>query len=135
MFQTPYSYPNPFQTYQQPIQQNIPQTQQIIKVNGRNGANAYQMPPNSSVLLLDESSPIIWLAQTDGAGYKTVTAYDIQLHQDLPPVDTHDLEKRISKIEEMLKNEPNTSSVKQWKPNYESIKSSSTNGTNNQVSK
>ena len=135
MFQTPYSYPNPFQNYQQPIQQNIPQTQQIIKVNGRNGANAYQMPPNSSVLLLDESSPIIWLAQTDGAGYKTVTAYDIQLHQDLPPVDTHDLEKRISKIEEMLKNESNTASVKQWKPNYESIKSGSTNGTNNQVSK
>lgn len=135
MFQTPYSYPNPFQNYQQPIQQNIPQTQQIIKVNGRNGANAYQMPPNSSVLLLDESSPIIWLAQTDGAGYKTVTAYDIQLHQDLPPVDTHDLEKRISKIEEMLKNEPNTTSVKQWKPSYESIKSGSTTGTNNQVSK
>ena len=40
---------------------------QIIRVNGENGARAYNMAPNSSVLLLDENMPIVWLAQTDGA--------------------------------------------------------------------
>lgn len=54
----------------------------IVKVNGRNGAEAFQMGPNSQVLLLDETAPVLWLASTDGAGYKTVSAFDISLHQD-----------------------------------------------------
>ena len=36
---------------------------------------------NSQFLLLDESAPILWLASTDGAGYKTVSAFDISPHQ------------------------------------------------------
>ena len=48
------------------------QRMEIVRVNGENGARAYQMPPNSNVLLLDESAPLVWLVQTDGAGYKTV---------------------------------------------------------------
>ena len=35
------------------------QKQEVVRVNGRNGANAYQMAPNSSILLLDETAPII----------------------------------------------------------------------------
>jgi hypothetical protein len=38
---------------------NTPSRQEIIRVNGRNGANAYQMAPNSSILLLDETAPVI----------------------------------------------------------------------------
>lgn len=102
MYQTPYSYANPYPT---------PMTQ-IIKVHGRNGADTYHMMPNSSVLLLDETEPIVYLAQTDGAGYKTITAYDIQLHQELPPVDTRSLEQRIAKIEEMLNNEPHYTNIR-----------------------
>lgn len=45
-------------------------TYEVIKVNGRGGANAFQMGPNSSILLLDETDNIVWLAQTDGAGYQ-----------------------------------------------------------------
>ena len=33
--------------------------QEVIKVNGRNGADMFQMGPNSSVLLLDTTAPII----------------------------------------------------------------------------
>ena len=33
------------------------------------------MPPNSSIILLDESAPLIWLKMTDGAGYSTITPY------------------------------------------------------------
>ena len=118
MFQTPYAYPNLYQNQQQ-----------IVKVHGRSGADLYQMSPNSSALLLDESEPILYLAQTDGAGYKTITVYDIQLHQELPPVDTHSLEQRISRIEEIL-NEPDYSNTKSRK--YESGK---TNGSNVQEHK
>lgn len=118
MYQTPYAYPNLYQSQM---------TQQIIKVHGKSGADLYQMSPNSSVLLLDESEPIIYLAQTDGAGYKTITAYDIQEHRELPPVDTHSLEQRIARIEEIL-NEPNYSDIKPRK--YEQDRSSKTNGSN-----
>ena len=108
-------------------------TNQVVKVHGRNGAEMYHMLPNSSVLLLDELEPIIYLAQTDGAGYKTITAYDIQLHQELPPVDTRSLEQRISKIEEMLNNEPHNTDPKPIK--YEQDRASKTNGSNVQISK
>ena len=33
------------------------------------------MPPNSSIILLDESAPLIWLKMNDGAGYPTITPY------------------------------------------------------------
>ena len=90
------------------------------------------MTPNSSVLLLDELEPIVYLAQADRAGYKTITAYDIQLHQELPPVDTRSLEQRISKLEEIL-NESNFANTKSGK--YEQIKPSKTDGTNVQNGK
>ena len=78
---------------------------QIIKVNGRGGAEAYQMPPNSQVLLLDETQPILWLKQTDGAGYPSLNAYDISPHTEKPAPDVHSLEERISRLEEAIKNE------------------------------
>lgn len=54
MYTSPYAYPNPYQN----INSHMMPSQQVIKVNGRNGAEAYQMSPNSSVLLLDESAPV-----------------------------------------------------------------------------
>ena len=105
-------------------------TQQVIKVHGKSGADAYRMSPNSSALLLDETEPLIYLAQTDGAGYKTITAYDIQLHQELPPVDTHSLEQRITRIEEILNNESNHTSTRSVK--YEQDRSSKADGSNAQ---
>ena len=98
-----YPFPNPYQAMT-PNMPNAMPTTQVIKVNGRNGAQAYQMPANSSALLLDETAPIVWLKTTDGASYPTLTAYDIKLHEDLPPVDMHDLEARIKRIEEVINN-------------------------------
>ena len=75
------SYFNPYQQFGQPqLTQNqlSVHPQQIVRVNGENGARAFQMAPNSSALLLDESNPIVWLSQSDGAGYKTVTPYRIE---------------------------------------------------------
>lgn len=78
-----YSFQSPFGNGMNTSYQNqqLPHYD-IVKVNGRNGAEAFQMGPNSQVLLLDETAPVLWLASTDGAGYKTVSAFDISPHQD-----------------------------------------------------
>lgn len=77
--------------------------QEIIRVNGENGAKAYQMPPNSSALLLDETQPLIWLKQTDGAGYPTVTAYKIEPYTpEATAAVSSDLERRVKKLEEII---------------------------------
>ena len=100
-------YPN----YQQ-MSQQLPQ-QQVTKVNGENGARAYQMGANSSALLLDECGTIVWLATTDGASYKTVTPYDITPHKTAAMPDFLSLENRIARLEEQMNgNTENTSAVK-----------------------
>ena len=74
----------------------------VIRVNGRAGAEAYQMPPNSEVLLLDETQPVVWLKTTDGAGYPRLTAYDITVHEEEKPVDYKSFEERLKRLEEII---------------------------------
>lgn len=130
-------YPvNPFNPYPSVNPNYLQQTnqsmlhQQVVKVNGRNGAETYQMPPNSSALLLDESAPVVWLAQSDGAGYKTLTPYDIKPHEEVPVPDMKSLEDRIAKIEEVLKNESYRTSNGR-KNNGEYTRTSKTDDSNN----
>lgn len=99
----------------QNIQQNSPMMrQEVVKVNGRPGAETYQLAPDSSVLLLDTSAPIVWLVQTDGAGYKSLLPYDIKPHEEKPPEDKFkSLEDRITKLEEVINaKQSNTTNVK-----------------------
>ncbi len=84
-----------------------PQRTEVIHVNGQNGAQALQMAPNSSAIVMDDTAPLIWLCQTDGAGYKTVQAFDISPHKDAPAVDVRSLEERIARLEEMINDKPN----------------------------
>ena len=79
---------------------------QVTRVNGRNGADAFRMAPNSSILLMDENDPIVWLKQTDGAGYATVTPYTVTPYQAAAPVDVAGLENRVKRLEEMLSGKP-----------------------------
>ena len=130
-------YPtNPFNPYQgiNPayLQNNNLHTNnnQIIKVNGRGGADAYQMPPNSQVLLLDETQPLLWLKQTDGAGYPSLTAYDIKPHEEQPIPDMRTLEQRIAKIEEVINNEPYIANNSR---KVTHVSASTADGTDNQV--
>ena len=88
---------------------------EITKVNGRNGAEAFMLAPNSSVLLLDETAPIVWLAQSDGAGYKTVTPYSITPYQPEPPVDVGGLEARVKRLEDMLNAKSNITDADETK--------------------
>ena len=108
MYDYPY-YRNPY----------LSQKQDLVRVNGKPGAEAYQMAPNSSALLLDESAPLVWLAQTDGAGYKTLSPYTITPYQPEPPVDTKSLLQRVERLEGLINDKPNSSGSRKQKSSDE----------------
>lgn len=47
----------------------------VIKVNGDNGANAFVMPPNSVGMFLDANQDIFYYKVTDGAGFPTTRKF------------------------------------------------------------
>lgn len=83
----PYVTSNPYgaspvmpavQPYQQPVNG-------IVKVNGRDSATQYQLPPNSmSPALFDQNGKTFYIVSTDGTGAKTVEAFDFAPHVDEP---------------------------------------------------
>lgn len=83
----PYQTPQPYQqptTYQQPFNG-------IVKVNGRESAMQYQLPPNSTSIPLIDSSfdgkkGIFYVVSTDGAGAKTIEPFDFCPHVEQQPV-------------------------------------------------
>lgn len=84
---------------------------QITRVNGRNGAEAFRMTPNASVLLMDENDPIVWLKVSDGAGYCTLTPYSISPYQAAAPVDVNSLENRVKRLEELINGKSDATSA------------------------
>lgn len=57
-------------------QQNAPmQNMQLIRVNGIDGAKAFQMPPNSSVALFDTNNDVFFVKSTDGAGFGSIRTF------------------------------------------------------------
>ena len=94
-----FPYMNPY--IMQP-QQPIIQPSQVVRVNGENGARSFQIGANSSALLLDESGLLVWLVTSDGAGYKTVSAYDITPHKNTQAPDFGTLEQRIARLEAII---------------------------------
>ena len=101
-----YGYPqlNPFTAapYTQQMQQPSIPRQEVIRVNGENGANAIDIGPNSSLLALDMSGLMVWFVTTDGAGYKTVTPYDITPHQMPKQPDYTDFDTRLKALEKKM---------------------------------
>ena len=113
---------NSLQNYQATFQ---PQHSEVIRVNGENGAKSYPLAPNSSALLLDENNPIVWLVQSDGAGYRTATPYTISAYEyETPKNEFETLEKRIEKLEEIINEKSdiksNAGTTKSTKPNTKS---------------
>lgn len=85
---------------------------QVTRVNGKGGAETFRMAPNSSILLMDEHDPIVWLKTTDGAGYATVAPYSVAPYQPAPVVDVNSLEDRVKRLEEMLSGKPDDADAK-----------------------
>lgn len=87
----------------QPIYQQQVPSFQITKVNGENGAKAFQMPPNSSIILLDESNPKVYIKETDGASYPKLSVYKLVPDTDEKKEDEEKVsEDQIKKLEERI---------------------------------
>lgn len=88
--------------YNFPHQSNMLPQQQIIQVNGKASVDTIQLAPNSSVLVMDTSAPIVWLCVSDGIGKVTATPYDIVEHKEEPPIDAKTIEQRLASIEKTI---------------------------------
>lgn len=95
----PYLYQNYQQNYQT---QNILPPQQALKANGKASIDALQMAPNSEVLIMDTTAPIIWQCMSDSLGKVTATPWDIAPHKETPAVDMNSLEVRVANIEAII---------------------------------
>ena len=102
---------NPFMFQQNPYMQAYQRQQgysgQIIQVNGKAGAEALQMEPNSSVYVQDSTQgDRIYLCMTDGAGYKTVRGILGVFEEDQQKQEQKNalqsIEDRLKKVEEKL---------------------------------
>lgn len=71
-----YSYYPQFQS--SPILSQIQQPQSIQYVNGKQSAESYQMPANSSVILMDSNCARFYMKQTDASGMATIKTYDFK---------------------------------------------------------
>lgn len=98
MAYTPYQstwgnpFANPFmpatnQGYQVNQLPNVQPVNGIVKVNGRDSALQYQLPPNSmSPALFDNNGKVFYVVSTDGTGAKTVETFDFSPHTEEEPV-------------------------------------------------
>lgn len=71
---------NPYNFQMPQLQVQQPQQQQpgIQYVNGKESANAYQMQPNSSMLLMDSNDAKFYIKTSDASGFCTVKTYTFQ---------------------------------------------------------
>jgi hypothetical protein len=59
----------------------------VVKVNGRDSAMQYQLPPNSmSPALFDNNGKVFYIVSTDGTGTKSIETFDFMPHADEPPI-------------------------------------------------
>lgn len=59
----------------------------IVKVNGRDSAMQYNLPPNStSPALFDKSGTCFYIVTTDGTGTKSIECFDFSPHVEQQPV-------------------------------------------------
>lgn len=111
------------------IQHQAPQMQ-INCVNGRESAQAFSIGPNSSVVLVDNLEPKIWIVTTDSSGYKAVNGFriipDNEPQQPIPaegkvetPDPIKDLTERIEKLEERMNNNGNANGQSNNRSSYQ----------------
>lgn len=108
---------NQYLPYQNSYMPNIQQPQISMQsqggiqyVNGFESAKAYQIMPNTSVLLMDSSMDRFYVKKADASGFSTVDAYDFVKAQDKPVVNDYvsraefdELKQELLKYEDILK--------------------------------
>ena len=85
------------------MQNNILPPQQILQANGKSSIDALRMSPNSSVLIADNTAPIVWRCVSDGLGNVTSEPFDIIPHKSQEQIDRDNLSVTIQNIENRLK--------------------------------
>lgn len=96
----------------QPQRYGAMQRYGIVRLNGRAGAEALQMQPNDEVIAIDEHENVVWLIQSDGAGYKSIHPYAISEIAPEPQINNADLMARIERLENRI-NELDVEQIKQ----------------------
>ena len=80
-------------------------------IHGENAA--WQFPiGGGEIYLPDADKDIIWWIRVDNNGNKTVTPFDVKLHEEPKPVDTNDLAARLAAVEEWINGKSNKSNAK-----------------------
>ena len=74
-YNNPYGFnPNPY-TNLQPRNNTNTNQQLFYWVNGIEGAKAYQMQPNQSIMLMDSDEPIVYKKESNNYGQATIQAF------------------------------------------------------------
>nr|DAV57930.1 MAG TPA: hypothetical protein [Caudoviricetes sp.] len=97
---TPYNSQNAM--YSAPMNQG----QQLIRVNGLEGAKAYQMGANSTVALFDSNNDIMYVKNTDGAGFGSIRAFkfvEMDLNNSVP-VSEYATKNELEQLRQEVKN-------------------------------
>lgn len=88
----------------------------VLRVTGPESAKAYQVPPNSDVILFDANDPVFYWKSTDDSGFGTLRVFDFTERKqvEVEPVleaanvdfatrdDVEDLKKKLSDISKAL---------------------------------
>ena len=82
---------------------NVLPPQQILQANGKTSIDALKMAPNSSVLIADNTAPIVWKCVSDGIGNVTAEAFDIIPHKTQEQIEKDNLTITLQNIEARLK--------------------------------
>lgn len=90
-------YPN-FTGYQ-----NMLPPQQILQANGKASIDALRMSPNSSVLIADQTQPIVWRCTSDSLGNVSAVAFDISPHKDESVTEKEALANTLAELNDRLK--------------------------------
>lgn len=83
--------------------QNVLPPQQILQANGKASIDALRMSPNSSVLIADQTQPIVWRCVSDGLGNVSASAFDITPHKDEALAEKEALASTLEEINNRLK--------------------------------
>lgn len=82
---------------------NILPPQQILQANGKQSIDNLRMSPNSSVLIADQTAPIVWKCVSDGLGNVTAEAFDISPHKDEKQIEHENTLALLNDMNERLK--------------------------------
>lgn len=108
-----YPYGNFNTPYSPPVQQNynVPPMNQYAYVNGIEGAKAFQVAPNQTMMLMDNDNPVVYMKQASSTGqsviryFKLVEVSEDQLRSKAPEVsyalksDLDAILERLNKLE------------------------------------